>query len=51
VPQGGAGLSYTGGMSGYNSIGVTSNNTSGGGHTHPITMNVQYIDLILASKS
>jgi hypothetical protein len=36
---------------GSNSIGVTSNNTSGGAHNHPITMSIQYCDVILASKN
>ncbi|MGY3130127.1 hypothetical protein ACVWZM_000809 [Bradyrhizobium sp. USDA 4501] len=33
-----------------NGISVSSNNTSGGAHNHPITMGIQYCDVILASK-
>jgi hypothetical protein len=29
----------------------TSNNTGGGAHNHPITMSIQYIDVILAQKN
>jgi hypothetical protein len=46
-----AGFSYTGSFSAANSISVTSNNTGGGAHNHPITMAIQYIDVILASKN
>ncbi|WP_368508097.1 hypothetical protein [Bradyrhizobium lupini] len=43
-------ITYSNYMQGVNSIGVTSNNTGGAAHTHSITMNVQYIDVILAQK-
>jgi hypothetical protein len=36
---------------GNNTISVTSNNTGGAAHNHPITMQMQYIDVILASKN
>jgi hypothetical protein len=36
---------------GGNNIGVNSSNTGGGGHNHSITMAIQYIDVILASKN
>jgi hypothetical protein len=36
---------------GSNNITSTSNNTSGGSHNHPITMDIQYCDVILASKN
>lgn len=32
-------------------IAVTSNNTANGAHNHPITMQIQYVDVILASKN
>jgi hypothetical protein len=52
MAQGGSsGNTYTGGMSGTNAINVTSSNTGGGAHSHPITMAIQYIDVILASKN
>lgn len=35
---------------GSNNITVNSNNTGGGSHNHPITMGIQYLDVILASK-
>lgn len=35
---------------GSNTIGGTSTNTGGGSHNHPITMAIQYLDMILASK-
>lgn len=41
-------INYAGGQVTTNS---TSNNTSGGAHNHPITMSMQYIDVILASKN
>lgn len=34
-----------------NTIGVVSNNTGGGAHNHPITMDIQYCNVILASKN
>jgi hypothetical protein len=37
-------------LSGNNAIPVTSNNTSGSAHNHPITMDVKYVDMIIASK-
>lgn len=46
-----SGNSYSGGMGGTNTISVTSGNTGGGAHSHPITMAIQYIDVILASKN
>lgn len=36
---------------GSNSIPSTSTNTGGGAHNHPITMAIQYIDVILASRN
>jgi hypothetical protein len=44
-------VSYAAASSGVNTISGTSNNTSGGAHNHPITMAIQYIDVILASKN
>jgi hypothetical protein len=44
-------VSYAAASSGTNTISVTSNNTSGSAHNHPITMAIQYIDVILASKN
>ena len=38
-------------FSGSNTIAVTSTNTGGGGHTHPMNLAVQYLDLILCSKN
>jgi hypothetical protein len=32
-------------------IAVTSTNTGGGAHNHAITMNMAYVDVILASKN
>lgn len=43
VPWNGAGYAYAGSLS--------SSNTSGGSHNHPITMNIAYVDLILASRN
>lgn len=37
-------------VSGGNSAAATSTNTGGGAHNHPITMAVQYLDVIVASK-
>jgi hypothetical protein len=34
-----------------NTIAATSINTASNGHTHPITMNIQYADVIIASKN
>jgi hypothetical protein len=47
----GLSLSYISYCSGTVSLSVTSNNTSGAGHNHPITMQMQYCDVILASKN
>jgi hypothetical protein len=44
-------ISYVGGTSGSSSVSSTSNNTSGAAHNHPITMAIQYIDIIIASKN
>jgi hypothetical protein len=44
-------ITYTNQWSGGNSFSVTNNNASGGAHNHPITMAIQYIDVILASKN
>lgn len=44
-------ISYTASFSGGNVTNVTSSGTSGTAHTHPITLDIQYIDLILASKN
>jgi hypothetical protein len=44
-------ISYVGATSGSSSVSSTSNNTAGGAHNHPITMQIQYIDVILASKN
>ncbi|MET3969082.1 hypothetical protein [Bradyrhizobium sp. S3.9.1] len=38
-------------MQGINAATATSNNTGGGAHNHPITMAIQYVDVILASKN
>ena len=38
-------------MQASNNITVNSNGTTGAAHNHPLTMNIQYIDLILASKN
>jgi hypothetical protein len=38
-------------LSSNNTISVTSNNTGGGAHNHPITMAMQYVDVIIASKN
>jgi hypothetical protein len=43
-------ISYTANVSGNNNIGVYSNG-GGGAHNHPITMDIQYVDVILASKN
>ena len=47
---GNAGFSYTASFQGYNNVVVYSDNTLGGAHNHTITMAMQYIDVILASK-
>jgi hypothetical protein len=44
-------ISSVNGLTGNASFPVTSTNTSGGVHNHPITMAIQYIDVILASKN
>jgi hypothetical protein len=46
-----SGFSYTGQFYGANTISTASNNTGGGAHSHPITLAIQYIDVILASKN
>jgi hypothetical protein len=38
-------------LSGNNNIGVTSSNTGGAAHNHPITMDTKYVDMIIASKN
>jgi hypothetical protein len=43
--------SYTGGFSAANTITTTSQGTSGAAHNHPITMQMQYVDIIMASKN
>jgi hypothetical protein len=48
---GGSSMSYTATMQGVNTITLTASNTSGSSHTHPLTMSVQYIDVILCSKN
>ena len=44
-------ISYVGGTSGSSSVSSTSSGTTGTAHNHPITMAIQYIDVILASKN
>jgi hypothetical protein len=44
-------LGYASTSNAVNTISVTSNNTGGGAHNHPITMAIQFIDVILASKN
>jgi hypothetical protein len=34
-----------------NTITATSNNTSGGAHNHPITMQMQYVDMIICTRN
>ena len=43
-------VSYSGASGASNTISVTTGG-GGGAHTHPVTMSIQYIDLILASKN
>lgn len=38
-------------IQGSNTIGGTSNNTGGGAHNHPITMQIQYVDIIMAARA
>jgi hypothetical protein len=47
----GLSLGYVSYVYGNITAAVTSSNTSGAGHNHPITMSVQYCDIILASKN
>lgn len=44
-------MTYTGALSGNNSIGVTSNNTGAGAHNHTIAMSIQYVDVLIAGKN
>jgi hypothetical protein len=44
-------ITYTNQSSANNNIGVYSSNTSGGAHNHPITMDIQYVNVIIASKN
>jgi hypothetical protein len=43
-------VSFTSNASGTNNLIVNSNNTGGGSHNHTITMNIQYVDMIIASR-
>ena len=43
-------LTYTNSFSANINITVASTNTGGAAHNHPITMNMQYVDTIVASK-
>jgi hypothetical protein len=47
----GASASYVSYGQTVNTIAVASNNTGGGAHNHPITMAIQYCDVILCSKN
>jgi len=44
-------ISYTSYGQYNQNIQVTSNNTTGGAHNHPITLDIQYCDVILCSKN
>jgi hypothetical protein len=44
-------ITYTASWSAGNNIGVYSSGNGSGAHNHPITMAIQYIDVILASKN
>jgi len=44
-------VTYTNSWSGTNGITTTSQGTTGNAHNHGITMQIQYIDLIIASKN
>lgn len=44
-------VTYTNSFSYTNTITTTSSGTAGAAHNHPITMAIQYIDIILASKN
>jgi hypothetical protein len=50
VAYAGSGTTYTNSFSGGNSMSGATTNGAGGGHNHPITMNVQYLDMIIAQK-
>lgn len=45
------GVTYSNYMQGSNSMSGATTNGGGGGHNHPITVNVQYVDLIIAQKN
>jgi hypothetical protein len=45
------GITYLSNAQGTVNIAVTSTNTGGGAHNHAITMNMAYVDVILASKN
>ena len=45
------GVTYTNNHSGSNSYSSNSTNTGGGAHNHSITMGIQYVDMIIASKN
>ena len=47
----GTGMTYTNMSQAANSMSGATSGASGGAHNHPITMAIQYIDLILASKN
>ena len=47
----GASIGYTSYGQYTQNINVNSNNTGGGAHNHPLTMDIQYCDVILASKT
>jgi hypothetical protein len=51
VAYAGSGTTYTNSFSGNNSMTGATTNGAGGGHNHPITINVQYVDFILAQKN
>ena len=51
MPYTNTSITYAGAFQGSNTINTQSNNTGGGAHNHPITMNIQYCDVILASKN
>jgi hypothetical protein len=51
IAEGAAAISYASYSQWANTISVTSNNTGGGAHNHPITMDIAYCDVILASKN
>ena len=51
TPAAGSAVVNTNVVSGGAGATATSNNTGGGAHNHPITMAIQYIDIIVASKN